>query len=209
MSFRTMHDDYLDPDKHLWPDEEPEILEVPFEGSYAAKWALSDFYEEDEKLLRSIWVTEGQSFVADWGCKKEINYCHVERINGKTTIIAKAFIDELPEIADTCLWQAFGGNDKCESGWDGLAKIHGLDCDKDHDRLCSLFEELEERLSSYYSEEHESVESLESEATWEDFINAIDKAESTAMREAEECYQQLVEVCRVVITDEWGVKLDK
>lgn len=21
MSFSTMHDDYLDPDKHLWPDE--------------------------------------------------------------------------------------------------------------------------------------------------------------------------------------------
>ena len=209
MSFRTMHDDYLDPDKHLWPDEEPEILEVPFEGSYAAKWALSDFYEEDEELLRSIWMTEGQSFVADWGCKKEINYCHVERVNGRTTIIAKAFIDELPEIADTCLWRAFGGNDKCDSGWDALAKIHGLDCDKDHDRLISLFEDLEDYLRESHFEEHEAERLLESEATWEDFIDAIDEAESTAMRKAEECYQDLVEMTKRFLTDEWGVKLEK
>lgn len=206
MSFRTMHDDYLDPDKHLCPDEEPEILEVPFEGSYASKWALSDFYEEDEKLLRSIWVTEGQNFVADWGCKKEIHYCHVERVDGKTTIIAKAFIDELPEIADTCLWVAYGGNDKCSSGWDALCKIHGLDPEKDDEKLWVLFEDLEDRMNGYYSEEHEAEETLEPGASWEDFIAAIDRAEGVAMREAGECYQQLVEVARLVITEVWGVK---
>lgn len=32
MSFASMHNDYLDPDRHLWPDEEPDE-DLDYDGS--------------------------------------------------------------------------------------------------------------------------------------------------------------------------------
>ena len=209
MSFTSMHNDYLDPDKHLWPAEEPEIMEVPFKGCYSAQWGLSDFYEEDEMLLRGIWNTEGQNFVADWGCKKEIHHCHVERVNGQTTIIAKAFIDDLEDITDTVLWQAYGGNQKCDGGYDAVCRIHKLDPDEDEFQVLDLMEEVQGWFEDIYSEAHESEASIGPEATWDDLISMIDECESFAAKKAEECYQLMIEIAKHVLPLAWGVNLEE
>ena len=66
MSFATMHNDYLDPDRHLWPDEEPEDAEVDQkwillaydgEGGTTA-YGLFSSWEEAEAYTKQLYARD-------------------------------------------------------------------------------------------------------------------------------------------------------
>lgn len=190
--------------------EEPEITEIDFgDGDYQAKWGLSDFNEGDEAIIREAWDRPDFNFKADWGCKKEIQYAHVERVDGVTTIRATACVDELHDLIDTCIWKDYGGNDKCNSGWDAVCRIFNLNPNTDDEIGYEKFDEICEALAECYEEYHEAQVELPVGATWDDFINGIDEASTKAEAHAEECFKSLVESVKRYMENYWDVQLEE
>jgi hypothetical protein len=189
--------------------EPPEVLEITYDGDDAAKWGLSDFYEDIEPRVKDVWEDKDQNFKFSWGCKKEIHYCEAERVDGTTTIEARAYIDELYDLVDTALWRAYGGSGKCSGGYDAVAKIHGLDPRKDEGKIHELMEECQGFAEETYEECHFGSAELDANATWDDFIRAIDEAETKAEKAAEANYQSVIEVMKWVIEEQWGVDLEE
>jgi len=77
-------------------------------GEYAAKWCLSDFYEESEQKLRAV-LASGEDFDTGWwGCKKEIDYARICREGGALTVEVSCHMDDLYESEDLiydALWE--------------------------------------------------------------------------------------------------------
>lgn len=69
-------------------------------GDYAAKWGVSDFYEDSEKLLREA-LDSGEDFTTEWwGCRKEIRYAALTKEGGKITIQVICHTDDLYDSDD-------------------------------------------------------------------------------------------------------------
>ena len=107
-------------------------------SAYGAHWGLTDLYDEEAKNLR-VAVESGEDFEFDYGCKKEIRYANITREGGDLTVTCRAYIDELPELTDTVIWRAFGGNDYADSGYHAIAKYHDLDLTKTKPRSWRLW----------------------------------------------------------------------
>lgn len=89
MSFASMHNDYLDPDKHLWgPEETGESYEFP-EGSFGydcTKWGPTDFYDDTREAIAAAFKS-GLDFETPWmSCKKEILSSRLTRTGNSVTI---------------------------------------------------------------------------------------------------------------------------
>ena len=79
-------------------------------GEYAAKWGLTDFYEESEQALRDA-LASGKEFEASYGCKKEIRYATISRHeDGDIEVLVDAHMDDLfdgDELIYDALWRRF------------------------------------------------------------------------------------------------------
>lgn len=77
-------------------------------GLYAAKWGLTDFYEESERKLRDA-LNSGEDFDTGWwGCRKEIRYARIVRKNGEICVSVSCHMDDLYEEDDLiydALWE--------------------------------------------------------------------------------------------------------
>lgn len=162
---------------------------------YASQWSLSDFYEDCEAEIKAVWES-GEDFATDFGCKKEIHYASVERIGGTTTVTARSYIDELMDLIDTAIWSAYGGNDKSSCGYDAVSKIFKLDPHKDDDEIYSRMEDIADAVCEIYQEGHEHTETLPPGATWDQFVDTLDRCESEAAEKAEDCYKAIVECAK-------------
>lgn len=63
-------------------------------GEYAAKWGLTDFYEESEENLMEL-IASGKDFETEYGCKKEIRYASIRREDGEVIVTVWAHMDDL------------------------------------------------------------------------------------------------------------------
>lgn len=161
----------------------------------AAAWGLSDFYKDCEEEIKTVWES-GEDFTTDYGCKKEIHYANIERRNGTTTVTARAYIDELMELIDTAIWRAYGGNDKSSGGYDAVSKIFNLDPNTDEDKIHDRMQEIADSVCEMYEEGHEASSELPPGATWDQFVETLDRCETEAATKAEECYQAIVEAIK-------------
>lgn len=68
-------------------------------GEYAAKWGISDFYEDSEELLREA-LESGEDFTTEWGCKKEIRYATLTKEGETISLRVVCNMDDLYESDD-------------------------------------------------------------------------------------------------------------
>lgn len=165
-------------------------------SDYAAKWSLSDFYEEDEVILKNA-IASGENFKAEWGCKKEIHYASLEKNDNGICIEVRVYIDELEDLLDTAIWQAAGGNDVCSCGWHWLQMHHK---GKEHEVFESLIKLI--RQGDYYPECHTCTLVLLRDAIFEEVVDTINEAEDEAEKIAEQCYQEIS-----ILVKQWMEKL--
>lgn len=69
------------------------------DGSYAAQWGLTDFYEKSEKILREA-IESGEDFETSYGCKKEIRYADIIRFDDMVSVSVTSCMDDLFEEDD-------------------------------------------------------------------------------------------------------------
>lgn len=165
-----------------------------YPGAYCAHWSLAGMYDDAMGQLMEA-IDSGENFTANWGCKKEIHYATITRIDGKMFISCVAFIDELPDLVDTMIWRAVGGNDVCDSGYDWVCKHHDLDPEKDADKAQEIMEEIEGWIVDQYSEDYEAHTSAMN-PDYDEVMKMVDKCEDEAAEKAEKAYQDMVETIR-------------
>lgn len=133
-------------------------------GEYASKWSLSDFYPECEAKLQAL-LNAPEDFITDrFGCKKEIHYAQISRINGKLTVWVSCYMD-LPE---DIIWSK-------------------VDDDLPDDLIDSLTN-LAYEYDNYVDEERE----MPIDSTLEDIKNVLDILENIADDKLEGIYYDLV-----------------
>lgn len=85
-----------------------ERIDICCGGEYASKWALTDWYEESEKILREA-IESGEDFDTGYfGCRKEIRYGRIRRENGVISVEVSAHMDDLydgGELIYDALWE--------------------------------------------------------------------------------------------------------
>lgn len=167
--------------------------EIP--GTYGAHWGLTDLYAEHEEELRKA-LASSKDFLAKWGCKKEIRYASVQRIDGNIFVTCYDHIDELPDITDTVLWEVGGRNEKCESGYDFVCKYHNLDPEKDFQKATDIMEECEGWFEDVYRERFSASRKLPGTATYDTVIEAVDSAENEADDKSRDCFLAMVDIAR-------------
>lgn len=132
-------------------------------GAYAAKWGLTDFYEESEKALREA-IASGEPFETEYGCKKEIRYATIRRNeDGDIEVFAVAHMDDLFDGCDLiydALWSRFRSEEELP---DDMIEViidaaidDGID---DHTQLSAVLDS-----SATFEDVCEMISSLESEA---------------------------------------------
>ena len=168
-------------------------------SAYGAHWGLTDLYDEEAKNLR-VAVESGEDFEFDYGCKKEIRYANITREGGDLTVTCRAYIDELPELTDTVIWRAFGGNDYADSGYHAIAKYHDLDLTKDETKIMEIMEECEGWLDDIYQECHESMVNLGDCRNYDEVITTIDGLEEEVENAAQQNYWDMIECAKESIS---------
>ena len=77
-------------------------------GEYASKYALTDWYEGSEEILREA-MASGDDFDTGWfGCRKEIRYARIVRENGLYTVEVSSHCDDLwdgDDLIYDALWE--------------------------------------------------------------------------------------------------------
>ena len=77
-------------------------------GFYAAKWSLTDFYDESEQKLKDA-LASGEDFDTGWwGCSKEIRYARIVRDEDGITVEVSCHMDDLFDGNDLiydALWE--------------------------------------------------------------------------------------------------------
>ena len=91
MSFTSMHNDYLDPDKHLGNEEEH--FDFPRPSCDGTKWGPTDFYDDVRENLGKAFDS-GLYFETGWlCCKKEILSSEIAR-EGDTVTVSVSVSDD-------------------------------------------------------------------------------------------------------------------
>lgn len=113
----------------LWrlPKVAPDPVMRAFAGLHgdAAKWGVTDFYEEHEKAFRDA-LASRMPFDTGWyGVKKEIQTGRVfrERRGGRLALEVSASMDDWPDLVDTAVWEAAGKQLGAASGFDTLLHL--------------------------------------------------------------------------------------
>jgi hypothetical protein len=164
---------------------------------YAAKWGASDFYEDAEAELKSA-LSSGKAFTTGWyGAKKEIHYALIDREldHGPVSISVRCHMDDGPDLADTAIWSAFGGNDACTCGDDALSKL-GLTEEQKERFIDDLMEASELTQEDNYQEDYTQ---LPADATFEQVVDALDTLSSRLETALGDWYNSTVENAKILI----------
>jgi hypothetical protein len=160
--------------------------------SYGSTWGITCFYEDVETKFRAVFES-GEDFYAAWGAKKEIVYAEVERGKDELWVVVRTSIDELPELVDTAVWRAFGGNDYADSGFDAICKSHDLDPKKDEARALEILEEIQTQLEDVYQETFALSRRLPRTTTFDEMVDDLSELEDAVNKESGACYVAMVE----------------
>lgn len=166
-------------------------------GTYAAKWGVTDLYEDEDKLLREA-IASGEPFTTGWyGAKKEIEYALIVRevAGGPIRVEGRSIMDDGPDLVDTALWRAAGGNDFCVSGWDALDK-HGV---VDDDAKYQLIDDICEACDLGENNLAEGEVELPATATYDEVMEALDKLIGEADASNTDWFNDTVEYCKLIL----------
>ncbi|ABM96936.1 hypothetical protein [Methylibium petroleiphilum] len=161
-------------------------------GMDAAKWGVSDFYDDNAEALRCA-IATGNPFDTGWySVKKEIQSARVSRArrNGPITIEVSASMDEARDLLDTAFWKAAGGNAYCSSGWDALTKI-GLK----EDEIDSLFDDLAEGCGIGENNTESDYRSLHWRTGFDGVCRALDALAGDLEAQLESIFRGVVGAC--------------
>lgn len=156
------------------------MKELDLDGmGYAAKYGVSDFYDEPEQKLREA-IASGEDFDTGWfGARKEINYARVHREHGELEVEVSAHMDDLfdgPDLIYDALWEV--ARSEAELPEDIIDSIidTAIDCEIDDKTECNVF--------------------LPANASYEDVCKALDECETSAMETNNEMYERLKEIVK-------------
>lgn len=142
-------------------------------GDYAAKWGISDFYEDSEELLREA-LDSGEDFTTEWGCKKEIRYATLTKEDGKITVQVCCHMDDLYE-EDDLIYDAL---------WSRLRTEEELPDE--------LIESIRETASEEWMHDYAEAEAeLPASATFEEICAKLEELETDAEKENDETFNHL------------------
>lgn len=149
---------------------------------YAAKYGVSDFYDEAEQKLREA-IASGEDFDTGWfGARKEINYARIVRENGAYTITVSAHMDDLWEGDDLiydALWEVAHSEDELPEDIIYSIRDAAFDCGIDDKSEC------------------EDV--LPADAQFKDIARCLDKLEFEAIKNNDDMYGWL----KGIVKDHW------
>lgn len=149
-------------------------------GMYAAKYCLSDFYEESEKKLRDAIASSEDFDTGWWGCKKEINYARICRENGAVTVEVACHMDDLYE-SDDLIYDAL---------WE--------ECRSEEELPDDILDSIRDAaIDSGLNDESSAEDFLPQDATYEDICECLDRLEGEAEAENTEMYNML----RAIVKD--------
>ena len=168
-------------------------------SEYGAHWGLTDLYAEDAANLKQA-LKSGEDFVFDYGCKKETHYCTVRRTDGILKVSARAYIDEIDDITDAVMWEAFGGNDYADSGYGAIAKYHDLDPAENESRILDILEECSEWFVDIYQECFDSEVVMDDCRDFDAVMDVIAGLEEEVANAAHQCYEDMVECAKESIS---------
>lgn len=161
-------------------------------GSDAAKWGVTDFYDEHEAALKAV-IATGQPFDTNWySVKKECQTARISRskLRGPITIEVSVSMDDGNDLLDTAFWKAAGGNEFSNSGWDALKKIGKSDRD-----INRLFRELVELFSISDTSEAE-FRTLHWRTGFDGICRALNAMADEIETSLEHQFESIVESCR-------------
>lgn len=84
-------------------------------GEYAAKWSLTDFYEDSEQKLRDALNSVEDFDTGWWGCRKEIRYARIVREGDEITVQVSCHMDDLFD-GDDLIFDALWSERHTEEG---------------------------------------------------------------------------------------------
>lgn len=146
------------------------------DGDYAAKWGISDFYEDSEELLRNA-LASGEDFTTEWGCKKEIRYGLLTKEGDKITLRVSCHMDDLYE-SDDLIYDAL---------WARMKKEEELP-----DEIIDSIREVasEEWLRDY----SEACAEIPASSTFEEICQKLDELTAEAEKENDETFNHLCDM---------------
>lgn len=153
-------------------------------GCHAAKWDLTDFYEDEEKELMEA-IYSGEDFTTGWySCSKEIRSGEITRMNGKVFITVSAAMDDL--------------YDDGELIGDALYEL-GKDLDLPDD----FYNRVQDRaLDCDISDHVEESDELPGDSSYEDIMSAILLLEHEAETSLDCAFEKLCEIIKELIAEE-------
>lgn len=185
------------------PEPMVKVFEGPDLRGDAAKWGISDFYEEHEAALRAI-LAGRKPFTTGWySVKKEIQTGRVwrERTNGPVFIEASASMDDWPDLVDTAVWAAMGKQLGASGGFDTLLKL-GMS-EKEADRWVDRLAQEQEEYSELGEDNSTSRSAkLAFNVSYETLCDRLDGLVDECSQELESVYESLTEYCRELLERE-------
>lgn len=125
----------------------------------AAKWGVSDFYDDAAKVLRKA-LRERRYFDTGWySVKKEIQSARIRRDENGLLLEVSCSMDDGYDLVDTLIWEALGKVDP--DGSSGLERL-GFDTDEKREEF---IEELLGELENYDLVYGENSETLSKKAS--------------------------------------------
>jgi len=170
-----------------------------FEGlsGDAAKWGASDFYEAALRLA----LESAEPFDTGWySTKKESQTARISCLEDpeKVSIEVSCGMDNTPDLIDTAIWEAFGGNEYAGSGDEAMRKRYPQATEAQIEEAIS---DLEARTHGYitlgddnYAGASKTVEIGSPEEAMEAIKEVIDELVDQAEQELEGRYQSLVKI---------------
>ena len=147
------------------------------DGCYAASWGLTGFYDDCYETFKKA-IEAPDDFEADWGCKKEIDYCNVRREGGQITVSVTAWMDDIWEQYDLI--------------YDALAEIGHEEYEFSDEAIDSIIEwAIDAGLEEYST----CTEEIPASADIDEICKTIDRLENEAGKNNREMFKQL---CAVV-----------
>lgn len=143
-------------------------------GLYAAKWGLTDFYEESEKKLKDA-LASGEDFDTGWwGCSKEIRSARIVRDDEDVTVEVSCNMDDLFD-GDALIYDAL---------WE--------ECHTEEELPDEIIDSIRDAaIDDGIDDSTVMSDTLPSDASFDDIVAKIDRLEEWAEAKNTEMYGKL------------------
>lgn len=145
-------------------------------GEYAAKWGISDFYEDSEAKLREA-LASGEDFTTEWGCKKEIRYATLTKEGDTISLLVSCHMDDLYE-SDDLIYDAL---------WDRLRTEEELP-----EELIDSIREI--AADDWMHDYAEASAELPASASFEKICDKLDELTDEAEKENDDTFKHLCDM---------------